>query len=99
MASDQMAAEQMESIPDAATRIETIEMHTGGEPVRIVTAGYPRIEGKTLLEKRRFAREPALAIEHGRPTKRGRRELDEAQRQGWGDRWSASIDDETPQKR
>jgi trans-L-3-hydroxyproline dehydratase len=57
MASDQMAAEQMESIPDAATRIETIEMHTGGEPVRIVTAGYPRIEGRTLLEKRRFARE------------------------------------------
>lgn len=50
-------------------------------------------------ERRRFAREPALAIEHGRPTKRGRRELDEAQRQGWGDRWSASIDDETPPKR
>jgi len=47
----------MERIPDATTRIETIEMHTGGEPVRIVTAGYPVIEGKTLLEKRRFARE------------------------------------------
>ena len=44
-------------VPDAATRIETIEMHTGGEPVRIVTAGYPRIEGRTLLEKRHFARE------------------------------------------
>jgi trans-L-3-hydroxyproline dehydratase len=47
----------MERIPDATTRIETIEMHTGGEPVRIVTAGYPPIEGKTLLDKRRFARE------------------------------------------
>jgi ribosome-associated heat shock protein Hsp15 len=45
-------------------------------------------------EQRRFAREPALAIEHGRPTKRGRRELDEAQRHGWGDRWSASLDDD-----
>lgn len=43
-------------------------------------------------EQRRFAREPALAIEHGRPTKRGRRDLEEARRQGWGDRWSASID-------
>ena len=43
--------------------------------------------------QRRFAREPALSIEHGRPTKRGRRELDQAQK-GWGDRWSASIDDE-----
>src|SRR3569623_1831227 len=50
-------------------------------------------------ERRRYAREPSLAIEHGRPTKRGRRELDEAQRQGWGDRWSASIDDEPPSKR
>lgn len=41
--------------------------------------------------RRREAPEPALSIEHGRPTKRGRRELDDAQR-GWGDRWSASID-------
>jgi ribosomal 50S subunit-recycling heat shock protein len=37
-----------------------------------------------------MAPEPALSIEHGRPTKRGRRDLDEASRQGWGDRWSAS---------
>ena len=44
-------------------------------------------------QQRRLAPEPAHAIEHGRPTKRGRRELDQAQR-GWGDRWSASIDDE-----
>ena len=43
--------------------------------------------------QRRDAPEPALSIEHGRPTKRGRRELDDAQR-GWGDRWSASIDSE-----
>ncbi len=44
-------------------------------------------------EQRRYAREPALSIEQGRPTKRGRRELDDAQR-GWGDRWSASVDDD-----
>ena len=44
-------------------------------------------------ERRRFAPEPALSIEQGRPTKRGRRELDDAQR-GCGDRWSASLDDE-----
>ncbi len=31
-------------------------MHTGGEPVRIVAEGYPTLEGKTLLEKRRCAR-------------------------------------------
>ncbi|MEX0807551.1 MAG: proline racemase family protein [Dongiaceae bacterium] len=39
------------------TIIETVEMHTGGEPVRIVTSGYPRIEGATILDKRRCARE------------------------------------------
>lgn len=44
-------------------------------------------------EQRRLAPEPAHSIEQGRPTKRGRRELDDARR-GWGDRWSASVDDE-----
>jgi ribosome-associated heat shock protein Hsp15 len=42
-------------------------------------------------EQRRYAPEPARSIENGRPTKRGRRELDDAQ-QGWGDRWTASLD-------
>jgi ribosome-associated heat shock protein Hsp15 len=55
-------------------------------------------ERESAAEQRRYAREPATTIEHGRPTKRGRRELDAAR--GWGDRWSASIDDENdPQKR
>ena len=49
-------------------------------------------EREKAAEQRKYAREPALSIEHGRPTKRGRRELDEAR--GWGDRWSASVDDE-----
>jgi ribosome-associated heat shock protein Hsp15 len=46
-----------------------------------------------FAQQRRLAPEPANTIEHGRPTKRGRRELDQAQR-GWGDRWSASVDDD-----
>lgn len=37
--------------------IKTCEMHTGGEPVRIVAGGYPRIPGETILDKRRYARE------------------------------------------
>lgn len=37
--------------------IETVEMHTGGEPVRIVVGGYPAIRGATILEKRRDAKE------------------------------------------
>ncbi len=30
-------------------------MHTAGEPVRIVTEGYPALPGATILEKRRYA--------------------------------------------
>ena len=37
--------------------ITTVEMHTAGEPVRIVTGGYPPLEGATILEKRRYARD------------------------------------------
>lgn len=37
--------------------IETVEMHTGGEPVRLVVKGYPPIPGDTILAKRRYARE------------------------------------------
>ena len=32
-------------------------MHTGGEPVRIVTRGYPPVLGSTILEKRQYARD------------------------------------------
>lgn len=32
-------------------------MHTGGEPLRILTGGYPEIKGKTILEKRQYFRE------------------------------------------
>lgn len=35
--------------------LRTVEMHTGGEPVRIVVAGYPEVVGTTILEKRRYA--------------------------------------------
>lgn len=45
-----------------------------------------------LAEQRRLAPEPAAAIaqqRQGRPTKRQRRDLDEARSDGWGERWSA----------
>lgn len=38
-------------------RITTIDMHTGGEPLRVIIDGLPPIEGRTVLEKRRFFRE------------------------------------------
>jgi ribosome-associated heat shock protein Hsp15 len=40
------------------------------------------------VEQRRLGLEPASSLEHGRPTKRDRRDIDKA----WGDRWSASTD-------
>jgi trans-L-3-hydroxyproline dehydratase len=38
-------------------RITTTEMHTGGEPVRIVTGGFPEVRGRTILAKRQYVRE------------------------------------------
>ncbi|GAB1382218.1 MAG TPA: S4 domain-containing protein [Ottowia sp.] len=42
---------------------------------------------------RRLAPEPALALAHGRPTKRERRALDEQRRADWDARWSVRLDD------
>jgi len=38
-------------------KIEVVDMHTGGEPLRIITGGYPHVEGKTILDKRRYVRD------------------------------------------
>jgi proline racemase len=35
--------------------IQTVDYHAGGEPFRIVTGGVPPLEGRTILDKRRFA--------------------------------------------
>lgn len=43
-------------------------------------------------EQRRYMTEPAHSQEQGRPTKRDRRELDRQSRDGWNERWSASLD-------
>ncbi|MEG3066511.1 proline racemase family protein [Acetomicrobium sp.] len=34
--------------------ITCIDSHTGGEPTRIITSGFPPIPGKTILEKREY---------------------------------------------
>ena len=41
-------------------------------------------------EQRRLAPEPAHSIEGGRPSKRDRRAMEH----GWGDRWSAALDED-----
>jgi ribosome-associated heat shock protein Hsp15 len=42
-------------------------------------------------QQRREAPEPALSLDQGRPTKRGRREINAVTRD-WDNRWSASVD-------
>jgi proline racemase len=41
--------------PQDWTTITTIDAHTAGEPLRIITSGLPEIPGDTILAKRRFA--------------------------------------------
>ncbi len=38
-------------------KIETLDAHTAGEPLRIILSGFPMPEGKTMLERRRFLKE------------------------------------------
>lgn len=42
---------------DAPRALEVVDMHTAGEPVRIVVGGYPDLPGATILDKRRAATE------------------------------------------
>jgi proline racemase len=43
------------SPPTNWTVIKTIDAHTAGEPLRIITEGITKIPGKTILEKRSYA--------------------------------------------
>jgi proline racemase len=45
------------SPPSDILTIETVEAHAAGEPLRIVVRGFPALPGKTILAKRRYARE------------------------------------------
>lgn len=43
--------------PDEWIEIETLDLHTAGEPLRIILSGFPEIKGNTILEKRKFIKE------------------------------------------
>lgn len=50
----------MESLklpPHDGSVISVVDMHTGGEPLRIVVSGFPDIIGGSVLAKRRYVRE------------------------------------------
>ena len=43
--------------PEGWLKIETIDLHTGGEPLRVIVSGLPAIAGRDVLEKRRHFRQ------------------------------------------
>ncbi|CAN9507368.1 unnamed protein product [Ophioblennius macclurei] len=43
--------------PHEGAELSVVDMHTGGEPLRIVLSGYPPVEGDSVLAKRRYVRE------------------------------------------
>jgi trans-L-3-hydroxyproline dehydratase len=43
--------------PETWTKITTLDLHTAGEPLRIITGGFPDIPGETILAKRQYTKE------------------------------------------
>ncbi|XP_029965867.1 trans-L-3-hydroxyproline dehydratase [Salarias fasciatus] len=43
--------------PHDGAVLSVVDMHTGGEPLRIVLGGYPQVRGDSVLSKRRYVRE------------------------------------------
>jgi proline racemase len=41
----------------SALTITTLDVHTAGEPLRIITGGLPELPGATILERRRYLRD------------------------------------------
>ncbi len=38
-------------------QIKTIDMHTGGEPLRVIVSGFPELKGNSVLDYRRYCKE------------------------------------------
>jgi proline racemase len=51
--------------PQDWLKITSIDAHTGGEPFRVITGGFPELPGETILERRRYAKEQ---LDHLRTT-------------------------------
>ena len=38
-------------------QVKTVDMHTGGEPLRVILDGFPELKGNSVLEYRRYCKE------------------------------------------
>ncbi len=45
------------AVPPYWLKIKTIDLHTAGEPLRVILKGFPPLKGNTILEKRRYIKE------------------------------------------
>jgi len=45
------------SPPDSWRKITTFDIHTGGEPLRIITSGLPNLPGDTILARRSYLKD------------------------------------------
>ena len=43
--------------PKGWLKIKTIDMHTGGEPLRVIVDGFPELKGNSVLEYRKFCKD------------------------------------------
>lgn len=43
--------------PNDWLQIRTIDMHTGGEPLRVIVDGFPELKGNNVLEYRKYCKE------------------------------------------
>jgi ribosome-associated heat shock protein Hsp15 len=88
---------QMDSIVCTINVLQVSDQRGPAPQAKTLYLETPESQAAALAakEQRRLQPEPAQSITQGRPTKRQRRDLDQAKQSntGWGDRWSASVDD------
>ena len=54
---DKIIANTNFEVPENWLKIRTIDMHTGGEPLRVIVDGFPELPDKNVLASRRFVKE------------------------------------------
>jgi len=54
---DKIKSRKQLSVPRDWTKITAIDMHTCGEPLRVIIDGYPPLIGNSVLEQRRYVQE------------------------------------------
>ena len=45
------------SAPESWLKIHCVDMHTGGEPLRVIVGGFPEIKGGNILQRRKYVKD------------------------------------------